>query len=275
MGNEFVKLRHFTATIEIGTTDRSELCPWCRGGTSGEKSFAITRTTEAEAKYCCHRASCGRSGRIAVWGFRLRQLSDSGAVQGKSFTPKLYTRDTLELGEEWFTELLDLYGLQRSEALGAGWRSEAGSGCLVCPVLSPLGVVRGYEVRRSKVQVPYFKTPKTISYRFLDEPWLGWYRKVTGVATVLVEDCISALKVSRHFQVVCLHGSHLSTEMLLEIIGVVGNQEVIVALDRDATNKAIKVIVNNRFLAPNFRCVILSKDLKYVSDEEIVETMRA
>jgi hypothetical protein len=180
------------------------------------------------------------------------------------------------LGDEWITELLDLYGLHFVEALGAGWRCEAGSGNLVVPVCSPLGVVRGVEVRRSKVQVPHVSGPKTEPYRVLDEPWLGWYRTIDSGPVVLVEDAISALKVSRHFQVACLHGSHITLEMLLEILEITGvKQEIILALDRDATGKALKFIVEWRFLAPNFRAVPLSKDLKYSNDAEIKEILHA
>lgn len=269
MSNAFIQLRHHCATLEVGTTDRSFLCPWCGGGGDKEKAFAVTRTSEAAAKYICHRASCGRHGRIAVWGFRLEQALDPSAKTGKSFTPRLYTGNTGKLGEEWYTELLERYQIEGGEADRNGWLVDLGSGRLVCPILSPLGVVRGVELRRPKDQVPFESYPKTKSYRFCDEPWLAWYRKPESPTTVLVEDHISALKVFRHFQVVCLHGSHISLEMALEIIGVVGNKDVVVALDADATAKALAFIAKNRFLAPNFRAVTLSKDLKYSTDEEI------
>lgn len=279
MKDAFVQLRHFSATVEIGTTSRDELCPFCGGGETHERAFAVTRTSEAEVVYKCHRASCGRAGRLAVWGFRLRQI-DFGEVpnstpeESKSFTPRLYTGDTRELGEEWASELLDLYGIRSDEATRLGWRTEIGSGNLVCGVYSQLGVVRGVEVRRSKIQIPHVAGPKTISYRFLDEPWLGWYRAISTGPTILVEDTISALKVSRHFQTVCLHGSHISLEQLLEILGVVGNSEIILALDKDATSKALKFVVEWRFLAPNFRCVPLKQDLKYEADAEILTHLR-
>lgn len=269
-GNAFIQLRHYCAALGLGVTERPD-CPWCGGGSSKEKAFAVTRTSEAEARYICNRASCGRAGRLAVWGFLIRDLSDPTPQTGKSFTPRLYTSDTYELGDEWASELLELYGITRDEATGAGWRVELGSGNLVCPVRNPLGLVRGYEVRRSKVQVPHVKSAKTKPYRLVDEPWLAWFDTIAAGTVVLVEDFLSALKVSRHFQTVCLLGSHISEEMLLEIIGVVGNRDVVVALDADATSKAIKFIAENRFIAPNFRAVVLSKDLKYESDKRIVE----
>lgn len=276
MSNAFIQLRHFAATVENGITSREELCPWCGGGTEKERAFAITRTSEAEAVYKCHRASCGRAGRLAVWGFKLRQISDNSAEERKSFTPRLHTAPTRELGEEWAAELLDLYEIRRDEAVGAEWRVELGSGLLVLPVRSPNGMVRGVEVRRSKVQIPHVQAPKTDSHRVLDEPWLGWYRTIETGPVVLVEDAISALKVSRHFQVACLHGSHITLEMLLEVLEITGvKQEIILALDRDATSKALKFIVEWRFLAPNFRAVPLSKDLKYSTDLEIEEILRA
>lgn len=274
--NAFIQLRHFAAEIESGTTSRTE-CPWCGGGNTKERAFTVTRTSEAEAKYMCHRATCGRHGRLAVWGFQLRQISDgSTPEERKSFTPRVHTRDTHKLGEEWTAELLDLYQINADEANWSGWLCESESGNLVVPVRSPLGVVRGVEVRRSKVQVPIVSSPKTDSYRFLDEPWLGWYRGVTTGPIVLVEDAISAIKVSRQFQVCCLHGSHIDLERLMEVIGIAGNKdEMILALDRDATEKALKFIIEWRFLAPNFRAVPLSKDLKYSPDNHIREILLA
>lgn len=265
--NAFIQLRHFASTLDSGVTERT-VCPWCIGGTTKEKSFAVSRTSDAEAKYICHRASCGRHGRIAVWGFRI-EASDPTPKAGKSFTPRLHSRDTRELGEEWASELLDLYGIDRSEADRLEWRVELGSGNLVVPVRSPSGVVRGVEVRRSKVQVPFISTPKTEPHRVLDEPWMGWYREISTGPVIFVEDAISALKVSRHFQVACLHGSHITQDMMLEAVSVVGNDPTIIALDRDATGKAIKFASEWRFIAPNFRAVPLSKDLKYNSDDEI------
>lgn len=274
--NAFIQLRHFAATVENGTTERTE-CPWCGGGDGREPAFAVTRTTEAEALYKCHRASCGRAGRLAVWGFQVGTSQGPGGIvldpspkEGKSFTPRLHTRNTHQLGEEWAAELLDLYEIQRGEAVRVGWRAEVNSGNLVIPVHTSNGVVRGIEVRRSKVQVPLVPSPKTESYRFLDGPWLGWYRDVRTGPIVLVEDAISALKVSRQFQTVCLHGSHVSLDMLLEALSIAGGKsELVLALDKDATSKALKFIVEWRFVAPNFRAVPLFQDLKYSSDEEI------
>jgi len=274
MSNEYVQLRHAAAELESGTTSRIE-CPFCNGGSDRETSFAITRTSDAEALYKCHRASCGKAGRLAVWGFRLRQISDNSTTKGKSFTPRLYTRETRELGEGWTSELLDRYDIKCDESAWAGWREESYSKLLVCPVRSPLGVVRGYETRRSKVQVHNVSSPKTEPYRILDEPWLGWYRRIATGPVIVIEDPISSLKVSRHFQVACLHGSHINLDMLIEIISLIGNDEIILALDRDATSKALKFVVEWRFLAPNFRCVPLSKDLKYSNDSEIREILRA
>lgn len=64
--------------------------------------------------------------------------------------------------------------------------------------------------------------------------------------------------------------------MLMEILEIAGiKEDLVLALDRDAIPKAIKFIVEWRFLAPNFRAALLSKDLKYSSDNEIKEILRA
>lgn len=266
----YVELRHIAGEIPVGTTDTSRTCPFCGGGRNGDRGFSITRTDEATVLYICHRATCHRSGRVAAWGHRLPLLdtSQEDRPKDKPFTPRVYTGDTGELDSEWLSEILGRYGLEPTEAARAMWRVGGDDGLLVCPVLSPTGIRRGVETRRSKTRPGSGGGAKTGTYKELDEPWMGWYRGIRADPVVIVEDLVSALKVSRWYQAVSLMGSHVGLDHVQEILGVTEN--AVLALDRDATDRAIEYIQEWRLLIPNFRMVHLSKDLKYQSDEEIL-----
>jgi hypothetical protein len=265
----YVHLRHLAADILVGTTENKFSCPFCIGGANGDRGFVITRLTESEAVYCCHRATCGKAGRIACWGFRLEQILCDPTSQPKSeFTPRVYTGRTGELGQEWSTEILGLYGLTVEESYWANWRRDIGSGRLVCPILGPTGKCRGQELRKSKISSGDYG-PKTIHYRQSEEVWMGWYRRSKTNPIILVEDIVSALKGSRHFQAGCLLGSHVSLDHILEATEVAKDQKIYLALDKDATDKAAHFIKKWKFVAANLVLQPLSKDLKLMTDEEI------
>jgi hypothetical protein len=273
--DDFIQLRHIAAELPTGTTDNKAVCPFCRGGANGDNGFSITRISESEAAYCCHRASCGRAGRIAVWGFRLESTKSDNStdIRKKEFTPRLYTGATGQLDSEWNSEILDRYGLQSDESDWAGWCMDLETKRLVCPIFSPTGMVRGFETRISKLQRSLVelakKSPKTSHYRQVEGVWVAWYRRIKAGAVLVVEDVISALKASRHIQACALMGSHMDEDSLLEIIQVAAEEPIFLALDKDATHKAEKFIQKYRFVAPNLRFCPLSKDLKYLSDQEI------
>lgn len=256
--------------VPVGQTNARGVCPFCNGGRNGDRGFSVTRVSEIEIAYCCHRATCGKSGHLDGAGASIFR-SDSADKEIRDvhvFSPRVYRGDTTKLGERWLSEILLRYGISEEDATWAGWRESIETNGLACPILGPSGVRRGYEIRKSKSSaVPGVRS--TSSYRETDVPWLGWYRRFRTGPVVIVEDVVSALKVSRWYQVVSLMGSHLDLERLLEILGV--SEDGRLALDRDATTKAIKFIKEYRLLAPNFKPVLLSKDLKYESDERIIQ----
>jgi hypothetical protein len=170
----------------------------------------------------------------------------------------------------WLSYAYSKYGLAKEEMDWAGWKLSAKDGVLVCPIWDPRQVQRGTELRRWHKD--HFG-PKTEPYRAKDEPWQSWLRRGDSSSTiVIVEDLISALKVSRHFTVCALLGSHLSQYKAHEIgkeAERLHSPMVVLALDKDAYHKAVKFVKDYYLLIPNFKAVLLSKDLKYCSDDEI------
>lgn len=269
---KFIELRKYADLIPVGTTSHGLECPFCSGGGNGDKGFSVTRSDEVTIKYCCHRATCNRAGVIAAWGHRLSNTSAQVPLPPE-FTSRVYSGETGSLDREWVSCLFERYGLTVSDTAWAGWRQDLGTGDSVVPILSPLGKTRGYETRIApwaRNTRPNIGRPKTSSYRELDEVWVGWFRRSRAGPVVLVEDTISALKVSRQYQTGCLLGTHLPVEKIREIKEVQGeNGEIILALDKDATTKAHNYVKQWGLILGNFRAVELSKDLKYSTDEEI------
>lgn len=110
---------------------------------------------------------------------------------------------------------------------------------------------------------------KTVNYRELDESWLGWFTSPNSAEpVVLVEDVLSALKVSRQFVSVSLMGSHVSLDAMMEVCKY--SDQIVLCLDRDATKNAFDLKKRFMFICPQLRVVPLpGKDLKYIPDRDI------
>lgn len=112
-------------------------------------------------------------------------------------------------------------------------------------------------------------SPKTLTYKELDEPFAGWFWSDTSDPRriVIVEDVFSAIKVARQYYTVCLCGTNISLDNIFEILKYSDN--VVIALDKDATKKALEYKQKYRFICPNIQVAVLDKDLKYEPDDEI------
>ena len=87
--------------------------------------------------------------------------------------------------------------------------------------------------------------------------------------SVVCEDCASACAVSNNYTGIALMGTHLTNEALRIISQSV---KVIVALDKDATRKAIDVVMRIKSKVPT-RLVTLDRDLKVLTKNEIWEIL--
>lgn len=263
----YVHLRELAGSLQIGETRRLR-CPFCEGGTSRENSFSLSRTSDAECLYCCFRATCSRSGRLACPGFRLTSdTSDSSPRSKRQASIRVFTGRTVALEKEWLSNLSDAYGIFPDEAIREGWKQAVEDGSLVCPIRGPDAVPRGILTRSRTPKYPGEKTHSKL-YPQTDGVRQGWFRRagISHSPVVVVEDVISALKVSRQFTAVALLGTHLDQDRLDEIVSV--SKIVVLALDNDATEKAIGY--QKKFgLQAEIKVAMLEKDLKYESDERI------
>ncbi len=250
-------------SLPIGTTDNRELCFYCDGGESKDRSFSVTRQDKLTVAYICHRAKCGKRGFVYLDGGSGEETTKVGI-----FNPNPYRGQTIALEYEDLSWLDNKYGLDLEYVVKAGWVRAIEPGfALAMPVLSPVGGLRGVVIRR------VLETGRKYvnSYKIADEPWICWYR--TAIRdVVVVEDQISALKAARFATSVALLGTALSYDKLDEIKQVAGPGKIWLALDKDASTNTLDYLRRYRtYCGGNLNGLMLSKDIKDMSYSEIAK----
>jgi hypothetical protein len=188
----------------------------------------------------------------------------------------MWSGEYRHLGSGWLSELYGRFGITEAESVGFGWVQDARNGDLICPIWSEGKVRVGTETRQSGLSYDDSR-PKTRNYFSEDVPHQAWYLRVSMQGSkvpplVLVEDSISAIKVSRQFPCISLLGSHITLERLEPCLET--GRYIVIALDPDATMKAFKF--QKQFgLLGDIRVAVLDRDFKYESDERIKELVYA
>ena len=249
------------AALERGATIKM-VCPFCHGGQSGEAKFYLTKDYDTGILlYCCHRASCGRSGRLGGSGV--------GAVAPAPAVKKFQPWD-----DSWFTKLVRQDGKTLkhiSDYLNKyPWTDQFRelawdtlTNRLATPYHDPRGYKRGYILRSLSG-----KTPKTLVARLCEQPVIDWYRPHAYTRTlVLVEDQQSAARLcGSEIESVALLGCTPSDDMLTEVLSQ-KHPAIAVALDPGAEAAAFKIQKRLSGLVPT-SVMLLRKDIKDMSGEE-------
>lgn len=228
--------------------DTRELCPRCNGGTSCEQSLDVRHKGGGVVTLKCYRASCD-------WYAVVVSHSDAKIVSTRIKPPKIYREPTTTIGPIKASELRAAYGVLPGPFRAHGWRIGP-RGELVMPVRGPFKTLRGHVTRT-------FSTPKRCyTYKATCRPWLDWWLyDGPDATTVLVEDCLSACRLSGlNYNAIALLGTNLNVEQLKEITEHCGKR-LILALDRDAFEKAIKLAKRHAHLA-ELLPVCLTEDIK-------------
>lgn len=252
-----------TADLELGLGETGRfICPFCSGGTSGERSLAITKTENGNIYFRCFRASCGISGGSGVgW------LDRDNIRPGRTHRLE---RELYPVGEEERSNFLHHFGfLPKRQLL---WEPE------ICyyglPILGPTGKQRGWMLRTWGT--PVAKGKKAIAYpEVADEPFIHWTEEPENrlKLVVVVEDWVSAEKLSKLFplsvRAVALLGTHMDYTRALEIAKVSCGAPVLICLDRDATGLAVKHHAKFREVIPNLAVFPLVDDIKDITPDRI------
>ena len=209
------------------------ICPKCLGGDSAEKSLAVTKQGE-NVKWYCHRASCSEKGIL-------------GNPRNKNFeTPQKFARDIHYTGYSKHTVLDNQGDCQ-------GW------------VHRKLPVQYAISMQLGTIS----NMPKTINNYNSDWCGLHFPRRVTTPHILAVEDRASAEKIAPYFPTCALLGTTFTQEKSKYLLQQ-GISSVIICLDEDAQNKALKLrrewwII--KYLLP------LKKDIKDMNPTELLHTL--
>jgi len=244
----------------IGNT--KSVCPACGGGRDKEVSFNVFEIDSNHIGYKCHRSSCGAAGRAVVFGnsapaeraSKSRSLAitpattDDADEYAKQFG---LTDPTVALfnDKRWFVATLrDFHGTRY------GWQRRI----IRKDQLAP-GERKAFTHKDSKCPLAYYRnSPFNRTIVVVEDPWSAM--RIEGLPELRMDAAAicggdwteaTAREVAAHNDIY---------------------SRVILALDRDAQVKAIKLALRYRHIQP-VRVVIPRVDFKNMDDEEIVQTL--
>lgn len=245
--------------LQNGTSLAGELCPACKGGSTGEQTLSVRKEDDV-LLWKCHRASCSFAGASGAY----RNTSDRTTTEVpnvRGAVGRTYLRESESLGEGIKQSLKDSYGLTdvHISRFGIGWARDVER--LVLPVYNYRGEVLGSTLRDLS------RKSRTKSKSHTDEGAISWYVNHTTPGVIIVEDQLSAIRASDYLTSVALLGTHLNDERVAEIRAT-GLSPIYLALDADAWAQSVKYAIQFRStLKP--KLIQLTKDIKNQTDEEL------
>jgi len=258
MNNIIESLKLEALNLNIGDSTQI-VCLFCNA--THESSLSITKIQEG-LLYHCFRASCNASGFIPSF-----QVPYDGEKK-KEFQPKYFHRPLTKLPIKYKLLLKDKYGITNEEIKDNGFAYDFLENRLYMPIYNRNGFIIGAAAKT----LSDHKQPKVIVYWFNDAPKLHYVQHsvhYTDGFIVLVEDILSAVKLSRYIPTVALLGTNLSYAMVEDLKQ--GINKIILALDPDAVDKALRYKEKYSLYFKEIVVVHLSKDPKDLSEEEIKE----
>jgi len=252
-------------TILASTLDNNgtmrELCPRCEGGSSGEKSLSISRTSEGHIVWQCFRANCPERGGTGDV-MRVHRAPVAPAPPRKEFEGS-----TKALTEYHLAQLERMWGIKDPPYWY--WTPEYG-GRVAMSIRSPKYTHRGWVLR----DIRGASRTKALTYLDKDQEALSWYKVSKDAPTVVVEDIPSAVRVAQAgVNAVALLGTAVGLPKAIEIAKNAPG-EIVIALDQDATRKSFEVVQRYGLLFGDSRVLPIPKDFKDMTEEELQEILR-
>lgn len=241
-------------------------CPFCDNAPPYQPSMSITRV-DSGILYHCFRAGCGESGHL---GSIPSSMMKKEKVE--DFTSKPFTHPTRNLTVEEMQFLSGKYDLtvEEIEDNEIKWMRDKKGICM--PLYTRSGSKFGYCTK-------YWETQqyKSILYKQANYPNLHWAYAGNmdpyGWGTlVLVEDIISAIRVSRFAQGVALLGTDIDSDKALAL-SEASPHHVIYALDPDATGKAAMLQREFNLFFKSSRVAALSCDPKDMDHDQLQQEL--
>ena len=260
--SELNYIKQEALSLAVGDEEKV-FCPFCDNRKPWAPSLKITRIPEG-ILYHCYRAVCSGQGFIGTLPSNL--LKESAAQSTvKLFKPRPYKKDTTEILYAMYEYILKNYcitktELKRNGILQTGGTDEVG---LVMPLFNRMGYEFGHT---TKIIHANGTQLKAIHYLTTDTCKLHYAvgSNCDGATVILVEDVLSAIRVSEFRQGVALLGTHLNDAMVKDLL-IAGFKNVIVALDPDAISKATTMRQKYSLFFNTFSVVALPDDPKDLS----------
>lgn len=269
MSNVRKEIRLLALGLEDGVTE-GFVCPFCNA--DHEKSFYITRDATL-IKFYFHRASCGAKGILNDNYYVV-----SREVNKKQFEPKSLYKETEGLSEDLIAYFSNKYDISRELLSKNGVYYVPANNAFGLPIFdtissSPMGNYLKRLPSEFRTQQFDHELPRK-AMLYWDKPPTGCYIPngcSFGDSLVLVEDPLSAMKVSQIMPCASLLGVHLSQELAVKLRQY-GVRQLIWMLDPDAQNKAIGQAETYAFLFGN-KVIGLDKDPKDTPIEVLREVL--
>lgn len=245
--------------IEAGDT-RKHVCPRCDGGRSSETSLHVRYSDDGVVRLKCYRASCG-------W-FALLLADGAAEVTRKKIKQgRLYRDPTVPVDESARDMLASAYGLHGYESR---WRLSEDGQTLVMSIRDPCGMERGHQTRTL-----YLDEKRCFTFKATAQPFLDWWiDRENSAPVVVVEDALSACRLSGlGYNAVALLGTGMSNEDAREIRQTAGDRRIVIALDRDAFDKAIKLAQRHRYILGPTDVICLQEDIKNMQDDDDIREL--
>lgn len=259
--NHWHKLRQLASELQIGEQKSGLECPFCEGGSTGEKTFSLTRETGA-IRWFCHRDKCGMSGSSDDIKIEKSDLVHKHKMPEAPFPPH---PTTVPLPDDIKEFLKAKYSLTETQILQGNFRWVEESKRVAMPLFGVYGQI-GINYRS------FTKGVKPKAYVRLDNLFTQKYciyRYVQGGGRLLiVEDQLSALRASARMHTLALLGTHMSEELVTRIRHQ-GYQHIVLCLDGDAFAKALEIQKEFGPLFKTFPVRKLNKDIKNMNKEEV------
>jgi hypothetical protein len=114
--------------------------------------------------------------------------------------------------------------------------------------------------------------PKVISKGL--KPYSIWGKWKETSTVCLVEDIVSAIKLSDYVGVICLHGSIIPHHLYQKLGNTPGIKRVLIWLDRDKLSNAAAYEKKFEFWGTSCSVIMTARDPKDHSPEEIVQILK-
>ena len=242
------------------------ICPLCNGGTTNERSMSITRTTSG-ILYYCYRATCFDKGKQGFIGDITAPTEDN---VGRSSKNRTFKGVLNQLPESVYKERFEIYQISYETCTEQGIKFAPEINRIYFPIFD----IKGVQIGENLKSLPGTKGPKAIINYYSNVLRLPSFpiQPKLGSILCLVEDAISAIKVSSIVSSAALLGSHLTTEgfhLLLKHF-----KQIDIFLDGDATYKAIELYKTvSQFVKSRLHIIPNGKDPKDLTYEQLKELL--